>query len=775
MNFDAYPPAAQFDGTEKFPVSQGGFTRTAFVGQLGAAANSSVFVVANTSTNPRTLADRFRDGLNILDFGSGAGLGNAALDTAAMTAALAVAVAIPGTVIRLPAGTFTFTVPAGTTGFRLPSKTVLRGAGQAQTIIRWNDDDGNTLIGSASTSAARASDIVIEDLSIIGTGASRPQANAYPILMTYTDGLTVRRCTVEWSRVMGIVARSSTEVTVSNNVVRYTARDGINLTQCSLVTISDNAISHTDDDCIAVHSDVLDTWGVRRDLVISGNRIFDTQGIRVLSARHASITGNTMDAIRTMGIDISTGGPNGPQEGVSAALAITISGNTITNIISRTNIDGLNAACPGIRIAGYSARAGTYAAVPGEAAPTTGVIKDPYAEYLANSTSASVPTGGSYGILVSGNLIARTLPACNGSDARFVRFSSYGMGKIFTRNGWLDPTLAEADMQGDCIAIAGGIVRDVLITGNIFRGMLGGLAMNDAVRLENIVFRGNQVIDMTTYGVLLNTTGMARAYVDDNLFDLDPFQKSPSRGTRGTWATYAGPTAIYVQMGTGLTVRRNVFRNLLRDSQIDTSAVNPGFLFKDNIIEADPSVVGSFSTANKGVGIIRVDAGTILSQVDSDPASITYGKMLTAGVEAATSVPTTGTWLPGRMIRNAVYSGSTTPFAWVRLTSGSNNVLGVDWIALFAMAAPLAAAVVVTNAANAVNGVRISGEATGNNPALTASGADANISLILSSKGTGTVYVASPMQALLGGVIKMVDVGAPDSGGTGFRMMRAVN
>ena len=718
----------------------------------GSSTTGSSLVIAATATASRTLTDRFRDELNILDFDPGAGLGNATADTAALTAAFSLAASSPGTVIRLPARSFTFTVPAGTIGFKLPSKTTLRGAGQAQTLITWNDDNSNTLFGSAGTSNARASDIVIEDLCITGTGATRTQASAYPILMTYTDGLTIRRCTVEWSRIMGIVARSSTEVIVNNNIVRYSARDGINLTECSLVTISDNAISHTDDDCIAVHSDTTDTWGVRRDLVISGNRIFDTQGIRVLAARQASITGNTMDAVRTMGIDLSTITPNGStlQEGVSSALAITISGNTITNIIDRTNIDGLNGASPGIRIAGYSARAGSYAAVPGESATGTGVIKDPYAEYLANSTSTNTPTSGSYGILITGNLIARTLPACNGSDPRFTKFSSYGMGRMFTRNGWLDPILAESDMQGDCIAIAGGIVRDVLITDNILRGMAGGMVMNDAVRLENISFRGNQVIDMTTYGVLLNTTGMTRAYVDDNLFDLDPFQKSPSRGPHGTWATYAGPTAIYVQMGTGITVRRNVFRNLMRDSQIDTSAVNPGFLFKDNIIEADPSVVGPFSTANKGVGIIRVDAGVILSQVDSDPTSATYGKMLTAGVEVATSMPTTGTWLPGRMIRNAVYSGATTPFAWVRVSSGSSNVLGLDWMPLYAQSAVLGPAITVTNAANAVNGVKISGEALGNNPALSAVGSDTNIALILAGKGSGSVYAASHIVASAG-------------------------
>ena len=54
---------------------------------------------------------------------------------------------------------------------------------------------------------------------------------------------------------------------------------------------------------------------------------------------------------------------------------------------------------------------------------------------------------------------------------------------------------------------------------------------------------------------------------------------------------------------------------------------------------------------------------------------------------AATSVPTTGTWAAGDFVRNSapVEAGSAgskyVVTGWLRLTSGSNNVLNTDWVA----------------------------------------------------------------------------------------------
>ena len=60
---------------------------------------------------------------------------------------------------------------------------------------------------------------------------------------------------------------------------------------------------------------------------------------------------------------------------------------------------------------------------------------------------------------------------------------------------------------------------------------------------------------------------------------------------------------------------------------------------------------------------------------------------ISAVTNAATSVPTTGTWKQGDWVRNStpVEAGVATAkyvvTGWIRITSGSGNVLNTDWVA----------------------------------------------------------------------------------------------
>lgn len=65
---------------------------------------------------------------------------------------------------------------------------------------------------------------------------------------------------------------------------------------------------------------------------------------------------------------------------------------------------------------------------------------------------------------------------------------------------------------------------------------------------------------------------------------------------------------------------------------------------------------------------------------------LTEGR-INAVTNAASSVPTTGTWAQGDFVRNSTPSEAGTAGSkyvitgWLRLTSGSNNVLNTDWVA----------------------------------------------------------------------------------------------
>jgi hypothetical protein len=65
---------------------------------------------------------------------------------------------------------------------------------------------------------------------------------------------------------------------------------------------------------------------------------------------------------------------------------------------------------------------------------------------------------------------------------------------------------------------------------------------------------------------------------------------------------------------------------------------------------------------------------------------LTEGRIV-AVTNAATSVPTTGTWFAGDFVRNSAPAEAGTAGSkyvvtgWLRLTSSSNNVLNTDWVA----------------------------------------------------------------------------------------------
>jgi hypothetical protein len=59
--------------------------------------------------------------------------------------------------------------------------------------------------------------------------------------------------------------------------------------------------------------------------------------------------------------------------------------------------------------------------------------------------------------------------------------------------------------------------------------------------------------------------------------------------------------------------------------------------------------------------------------------------------------------------------------------------------------------------------------------AITAGNNVENANLDLNAKGGGAVRVPCEFQLLLAGGLRKVEVGGPDSGGPGYRMLRVIN
>ena len=659
---------------------------------------------------------------NLAAFGA---LGDATSDNAAMAKAIAYAAAHAGTHILIPTGTWAFTVLSPTAtgnnggyGFELPSSTTLEGADQNATTLTWNDTNSAYLFSATSNASGggRATNIMFRNFTVSGTWGTAVASSSTgaaaaawdlgqaPFIPTNVDGLTFDHITSENSRGYGISARSVTDFVVSNSHTIRTFSDAINADGASVASITNNLIEHTDDDAVSIHSYLTDTWGVRRGIQITGNHIFDAQGIDVLSARQANISGNTIDTFRQACISLSTLLPsNGSVEGNSADESILVTGNECTNGIIRTHVDNVNGGLSYITINGISARAGQYAAIPGENNTATGTVQDPYPEFAANSSSTGVAVNGGHHIVISNNLLSRALPRSDGTDSRYKQWTDLGQGTITSRvGGTQNPGatgsynvataglhgLTEADMQGNCFNLTGGVLRDVLIQGNHCSGQAEGLSISGtAVHYDNIVFRGNTISDYTNHGVIEGVTGKIQILVDSNLFDGDPFLKNAGHSATGTWPNGSGPVLLDKLSGSaaGIVFKNNTVKNLAlllfnnNSGQVDFLDPASGYQFDNNTIYAQPVGLG-FLSGNAGVGEIR-NVGFKTIWVDSNPKSSTYGTILSSPVEKAAAMPTDGSWVAGWLVGNSTPTTSS-PTGWLRLTTGSGNVAGVDWLSL---------------------------------------------------------------------------------------------
>ena len=237
-------------------------------------------------------------------------------------------------------------------------------------------------------------------------------------------------------------------------------------------------------------------------------------------------------------------------------------------------------------------------------------------------------------------------------------------------------------MEPNGVFLDGGYLKDVLVEGNDFHGLKNALFVQGSGHLEDIAFRGNSVVDMAGAGVVVNMSGKLNLYVEDNLFDLDPYMKGCGRGPNGNWSTECGPQALYQNAGFGVVFRRNIIRNALYDTNVDPTQPNGGDLFEDNIDEAQPVVVNDYySSSNKGIARLHRE-GFRLLQLDSDPTSATYDTFLTVPISKALAAPTIGFWEAGAFVANATPSLSSPVYGWLRLTTSASNVSGTDWIAI---------------------------------------------------------------------------------------------
>ena len=248
----------------------------------------------------------------------------------------------------------------------------------------------------------------------------------------------------------------------------------------------------------------------------------------------------------------------------------------------------------------------------------------------------------------------------------------------------------EANLQAEGIFVAGP-VRETKISNSVINTSgLRAIRLNvTSTAITNLGFDGveisnNRIVNFANIGVSLNapaTGSYQRVLVKDNVFDADPSFTNINRGSNGTWSRLAYPYGLNARNFAGLDLKRNQFRNMTAPV-IYTGGTA---LIHDNFVFATAAAVG-FSTSNVGVGYIdRNGPDWTTIQEDSNPNSATYGKMLSANYDNATTIPSSGCWVAGRVVANASASVSSSGIlaSWKRLTTSCNNVSGTDWVPMY--------------------------------------------------------------------------------------------
>jgi hypothetical protein len=544
--------------------------------------------------------------------------------------------------------------------------------------ILWVSDttDGVNLF-DFSTSLDRVS---FKNLSIKGThDVNTSNISAYPLLIEKTTEVVLENVKIYYSRVFGMAVRGADSVSVTGCYVHHCARDGINVANCNHAIVSNNRVEWCDDDSISVHNQY---YSDQRGHVVSGNNIRFAQGIKALGAHNISISNNSIDFCMSHAINVDTKSST-DLEGGTAVFNISITGNTISNLVNRAYVDGLNSGTGAILISSESAQQGTLTAIPG-VPDVTGNIDIPYPYYKNVSTpsdaTTSTPIPYGNGITISGNVLYRDID-------RTGLLSDLDYGVFWTRNGNVDVDLSvDAATDFSLFRVVEGHIYNSSINSNIVIGQQGLVSSDSTGVLKSSIISNNIVYDCS-FGLAFSTnTNAWDVQVNNNIFDLDPYHADDDRNADGSWSAIGAKTAFLLQGAHGLSFAGNTFKNMSRitDANFKDLIVGGYCIADSNIVYAGIADTG-FSTSNKGVGYIPKEGRTRLINYDGDPSSPTYGDIINEMLLIARNIPTAGTYVSGWKVESTAgtvqgTSGSQYIVSgWYRLTDGAGHVLDTDW------------------------------------------------------------------------------------------------
>lgn len=628
-----------------------------------------------TNSVERTAESRLSDIVSVKDFGAvGDGVTD---DSAAIQRGIEAVAALGAYGLYFPSGQYY--VPNNSTALRIKSSIRIVGDGMQASVIRYND--------SASTSRrdcfrvfndAGAFDITFEDIAIQSDWGTGDYDQRSHLMELHTTGsVNIHRCRFSDSRFFNVVVSGASRVHITGSEFYRSVADGIHCSGCTNVTVDGNYFQFINDDSIAVHTSDATPSPVQAGIVISNNRLIDSQGISTLGGKHVTITGNSITRAHTRAISV---GAPGSVEGNTAVLSVSITGNVIDTVFDGSIFSGATGSSVWYIVVTSSVPTTNGSGYVGQRDGSGGIVS-PFPYFYTNNTDASPPVAGNWNVNISGNVCTRSL-------APVAQYTDYGFGQRIGRSGPANPAVTAANLGSTYPHIhIRNHLQNLNIAGNMLWGggygvHLDGAASSAYLSWRNVMVSDNNIGNVVTSGIYCEGEGIAS--IKDNLIDGDPLHVHAQRLPNGKWTSNTDALSGVWVAGMNVAIVGNEFRNLgtiYRGSTPNESA------WAANIVYCDPAVAVGWDANNIGIGnVLRpllIDSRVVIE--DGDPASATYGQVLSVCQNGSTTIPASGKYPTGWYVRNtspAVAGAASSQYiiqGWMRMTTGTAHVLNTDW------------------------------------------------------------------------------------------------
>ena len=553
----------------------------------------------------------------------------------------------------------------------------ITGLGKENTEIKIGIDDTSIFAGTTSAEIS----FVMRDLTLRGRWADAPKQSNNECWLINIFGLKffyITRCRYTSSQKGLVKARASVKAECTFCDFSESARGAINLTGSTKMLVSFNNFEHHGDDAVSLHTHGNTGFPFASQHICDGNTMLDTQGIASMGARLTKIVNNSGKLIK--GRFVACGFAESFNEGKVSSTGVVICNNVCEDLINAglSYGDGRDVAHY-YSIRPVAPSAGSLSAAPGYSDGTAIVPV-----YGNMDTLPSDPSGayaGSYGFVFSGNTIARTI-------ASGVNYSSYGYGPLLSFDGYIDPVVEESHLQAIGLHLFTGL-RSFLISNNVISTGFRSIYFNfnsDAKGFTDGIVANNSFFDFAADDAIGSNAspslpGQLDVTFENNRFNGDPYFRSSLRTTPydGTWTNITSVRAFQIASTVGAVIGKNSYRNISKIAN-DGNAIYS--MSGEQLLYCEPVSVSN-NADNKGIRDIFYPNEFFKHAVEvSDPTNSMYGSLIRPHRPYSGGKPNSGFYLSGEVVsvrQKTVDANGMIFNGWLRITTGSDHVLGTDW------------------------------------------------------------------------------------------------